>query len=212
MIESPNPLIVTLFRGTYTFGMVKSDIKPLGTHVLTTKRLLLRPITLGDSEAMFSWANDEEVTRYMRFETHHSLSHTRKIIKQWTSLYKDPYYFQWVIVEEEQQRVIGSIGLEVISFGDNHGEVGYCLNREYWNKGYITETLTEVLRFGFEDVGFNRIQASHSTNNPASGAVMLKVGMIREGGPMKEYYKSAQSGYQDSYLYALTSSQWRLLR
>ncbi len=191
--------------------MNNRDLLPLYSKPLYTDRLHLRKITLADSEAMFSWASDPEVTRYMRFATHNSLAFTRKVVKSWIAQAKDPYYFQWIIEESATGRPIGSIGLEVISFGDNHGEVGYCLHRSFWNKGYASEALKEVLRFGFEEVGFNRIQASFSTNNPASGRVMEKVGMVKEGGPMKEYYRSSQSGYQDSYLYALTKGAWRLL-
>ena len=191
--------------------MMKTEIAPLHSKLLHTRRLLLRPPVMADSEAVFAWSSDLEVTRYLRYQTHNSITHTRKIVKSWITQAKDPYFFFWIIEEISTEQAVGSIGIQVISFNDNHGEVGYCFNRSVWNKGYCTEALKEILRFGFEEARFNRIQASHSTNNPASGRVMEKAGMIREGGPMKDFYKSLQSGYQDTYLYGITKAAWRLL-
>ncbi|HPX28769.1 MAG TPA: GNAT family N-acetyltransferase [Sphaerochaeta sp.] len=191
--------------------MIKSEIAPLYSKLLYTPRLLLRPAVMADSEAVFAWSSDPEVTRYLRFQTHNSITHTRKIVKSWISQAKDPYFFHWIVEETVTGTAVGSMGIQIVSFTDNHGEVGYSFSRSAWNKGYATEALKEVLRFGFEEARFNRIQASHSTNNPASGRVMEKAGMVREGGPMKDYYKSSQSGYQDTYLYGITKEAWLLL-
>lgn len=51
----------------------------------------------------------------------------------------------------------------------------------FWNKGIITESLNAVIKFFFEEVGINRIEAKHDINNPASGEVMKKCGMQFEG-------------------------------
>ena len=59
--------------------------------------------------------------------------------------------------------------------------VGYWIGCEYWNNGYCTEAAGEIVRFGFEELGLNRIVSSHLTRNPASGRVMQKIGMKYEG-------------------------------
>lgn len=60
-------------------------------------------------------------------------------------------------------------------------EVGYSLSRTYWNQGLMTEALKVVLQCGFSDLRLNRIEAQHDVRNPASGKVMEKCGMRKEG-------------------------------
>ena len=76
--------------------------------------------------------------------------------------------------------MIGAVGLR-IEREDQRAELGYWIGRPYWNQGYCTEAARAVLDFGFEQLGLNRIYASHFTRNPASGRVMQKLGMTHEG-------------------------------
>ncbi|MFU8772395.1 MAG: GNAT family N-acetyltransferase [Anaerolineales bacterium] len=55
------------------------------------------------------------------------------------------------------------------------------MGKPYWKQGYCTEAAKEVIRYSFEQLGLNRVQARHMTKNPASGRVMQKVGMQYEG-------------------------------
>lgn len=59
--------------------------------------------------------------------------------------------------------------------------IGYCLSDLYWNQGYMTEALEKVLEFFFEEVDVNRVESKHSVHNPASGRVMQKAGLLKEG-------------------------------
>ena len=76
--------------------------------------------------------------------------------------------------------MIGTIGFMWIQEENASAEVGYSLGRAYWNQGIMTEALGLVLD-GFRRLQLNRIEAQHEVDNPASGAVMRKVGMVREG-------------------------------
>jgi len=60
-------------------------------------------------------------------------------------------------------------------------EIGYSLSRDYWNRGIMTEALKAVIEYGFSALNLNRIEAQHETTNPASGAVMRKCRMQKEG-------------------------------
>ena len=81
----------------------------------------------------------------------------------------------------EENRIIGTIGFMWYNEENRSAEVGYSLSRAYWNRGLMTEALSAVVRYGFERLGLNRIEAQHEVDNPASGAVMRKAGMVREG-------------------------------
>jgi ribosomal-protein-alanine N-acetyltransferase len=53
--------------------------------------------------------------------------------------------------------------------------------KEHWNAGYATEAARAVVAFGFAQLGLNRVQAYHYSRNPASGRVLVKIGMSHEG-------------------------------
>ena len=81
------------------------------------------------------------------------------------------------------------------------GEAAYCLSRQYWGRGIVTEALRAVLNFGLLEVGFNRIEAYHAVNNIGSGKVMQNAGMKYEGRMRKKY--RSHMGFEDSDLYAI---------
>lgn len=188
--------------------MRERDLQPKHTQILETERLLLRTFQLEDAPAIYGWASDEEVTRYLRFKTHTDLKESITIAEHWIKEYSNPYFFQWAIVLKESLKTIGSIGIQILSFSDKRGELGYCLHKKWWNRGYTSEALKAVIHFGFTEVLFHRLEACHSVNNGASGKVMQKAGMRWEAGPLHHYYYSNQSGYQDVEMYALTRENY----
>lgn len=76
--------------------------------------------------------------------------------------------------------LVGAVGLHFYK-ADYLAELGYWVGKPYWNHGYCSEAAKEVVRFGFEQMNLNRIQARHMVKNPASGRVMEKIGMKKEG-------------------------------
>ncbi len=78
-------------------------------------------------------------------------------------------------------RYIGNVGLINISFEHNRADISYYIDKDYMNMGYATEAAAEMLRYGFEKYGFNKIQGICMSCNPASRRVMEKIGMKFEG-------------------------------
>jgi ribosomal-protein-alanine N-acetyltransferase len=156
-------------------------MKHIGTKELNTERLLLRRMRIEDAEEMFNnWANDPEVTRYLPWCAHENVEVTKQIINMWLEGYEKGSY-EWGIVVKETNELIGTIGVVNIDENILMCEVGYCIGTGYWGKGYVTEALKEVIRFLFNEVGANRIEAKHQSENINSGKVMLKSGMKHEG-------------------------------
>ena len=86
-------------------------------------------------------------------------------------------------------------------------ELGYSLARPLWGRGYMTEALRRVIAFTFDTMDMNRIEAQHELANPASGRVMEKCGMRREGILRQRLYNKGQ--YVDVALYAILRSDPR---
>jgi len=87
------------------------------------------------------------------------------------------------------------------------GELGYWIGQPYWGSGLATEAVTALLRFAFEDLELNRVQASYLPRNPASGRVLEKVGMQREGLHRERYRKGER--FEDVVECAILASEWR---
>lgn len=154
----------------------------LGTKTMETDRLILRPFTLEDAPAMYrNWASDSEVTKYMTWPTHAHVGISEMVLSDWLSHYNELNYYQWAIVLKELDEPIGSISAVKVNDTAQWVEIGYCIGRNWWHMGIMSEALRAVMAFFFEEVGVERIQAVHDPRNPNSGAVMVKCGMTREG-------------------------------
>lgn len=162
-----------------------------GTQPIETQRLLLRRLLPEDAQMMFAnWAGDPEVTRSLRWEPHPDAAHTWELLAAWATLYPNPDYYQWAMVEKSSGQVFGSISLynsllaepqqrsewPGFDLADGIWEPGYCIGKQWWNKGYTTEALRAVVRYWFEQTDGTWLACSHALENPASGRVMEKAG------------------------------------
>ncbi len=179
----------------------------IGTQVIETERLSLRPFQYEDAPLMFErWANDVDLTKYMRWVAHKDVSETERVISMWVDAYSSPKYYHWAMVHKTDG-LIGSFAA-FLREADDKAEIGYCIGRAYWGNGYVTEAAIAVNDYMFERVGVSRIEAYHSIHNPASGRVMSKAGLVKEG-HAKQYYR-AIAGQQDADLYGITREMWEV--
>lgn len=155
----------------------------LGTVRLETDRLILRQFELSDAQDMYNnWASDEEVTKYLMWQIHKSADASGEYIKSIIEKYeKDPAHYDWGIELKEIGQVIGSIGAVNINESVGAVHIGYCIGRNYWNKGITSEAFLAVIQYLFKDIGVNRIDSRHDPRNIYSGKVMEKCGLIYEG-------------------------------
>lgn len=83
-----------------------------GTQEIETERLILRRLTPEDAGMMYTnWANDPQVTKYLRWEPHKNAEETRELLTAWALLYPNGDYYEWGIVEKATGQVFGSIGI-----------------------------------------------------------------------------------------------------
>jgi ribosomal-protein-alanine N-acetyltransferase len=128
-----------------------------------------------------NWASDCNVTKYLTWPTHPNIEITKKVIQSWLSDYEKEDNYQWCIEWKKSREAIGSISVVHLNETIESVEVGYCIGENYWNQGITSEALSAIVRFFFDDVKVNRIEARHDTNNPYSGKVMQRCGFELEG-------------------------------
>ena len=163
--------------------MKKETIYKIFSNMPTLKgeRLTLRPMHPIDAEDMFSYACREEVTRYLLWSPHNSVSYTKDYLRYIQTRYTLGDFYDWAIIDRESRRMIGTCGFTKIDTANNSAEIGYVLNPDFHRRGFGSEAVKRVLKFGFEELGFNRIEARFMQGNEASLALMKSVGMTFEG-------------------------------
>jgi RimJ/RimL family protein N-acetyltransferase len=112
------------------------------------------------------------------------------------------------MTDEQTGALMGAIGLHV-DMEHNRAELGYWLGHRYWRNGYTTEAAKAMLRYGFEELHLRRVFARHFGMNPASGRVMQKIGMTREGVMRQHFVKRGVP--VDVVFYAILADEWHAL-
>jgi len=178
-----------------------------GTVTLDTERLILRRFSIEDAEAMFrNWASDDEVTKFLTWQTHLDISVSQTVINSWLELYQKLDHYSWAIVLKEIEEPIGSIAAVEKRDDIKMVHIGYCIGRKWWHQGYTSEALMELIRFFFEEIRVNRIESRHDPRNPNSGKVMIKCGLQYEG-TLRNSDVSNQ-GVCDAVRYALLAEDY----
>jgi len=167
---------------------------------LETERLILRKLRLEDAKDLFEYASDKEVTKYVTWEPHKSIEDSINLIKFTHERYEKREGIIWGIVCKENKKVIGTCDISPVT-KHFRAEIAYALSRDYWGKGIMTEAVKEAIRFGFEKMNLNRIQAMCIPENIGSYRVMEKVGMKYEG--LIREYMYIKGKFQDLKLYSI---------
>ena len=175
---------------------------------LQTERLILRKFKLGDVHDVFNnWTTNYNVTKYVTWLPHKNIDETKQIVKMWIDSFKTNTP-SWAIVDKHSNQVIGNIA--VVLYRDKipqYVEIGYCLSEKFWGKGIMPEALRAIVKYCFEDWGIDRIQAKHDVDNPNSGKVMSKAGLLYEG----KLYGRAHNNTNpicDVCIYGLSKAQY----
>ena len=175
---------------------------------LETGRLILRKLTMHDAEDIYAYSRDPEVARHVLWDAHRSIGESRTYLRFMLRKYRMNEAASWGIELKETGRIIGTIGFMWVQDDNRAAEVGYSLARAQWGKGIMTEALAAVIEYGFLTLRLNRIEAIHELSNPASGAVMRRCGMIREGTMREKLFNKGK--YVDVDLYAILRKDFSL--
>lgn len=183
----------------------------LGTIYLETERLILRRFTESDIvEAYNNWTSDERVTEFLRWPTHISVDVTKSVLMDWISAYDHADFYQWAIVPKDIGVPIGTIGVVEQNDHLDIAHIGYCIGSRWWNQGFTSEALSSIISFLFEQVKVNRIESQHDLNNPNSGKVMMKCGLIYEGTLRQSDFNN--KGIVDAAMYSILANEYNKKR
>ncbi|MGG0657627.1 GNAT family N-acetyltransferase [Rummeliibacillus pycnus] len=174
--------------------------------ILETERLILRKVTLEDIEDMYLYGSNGEVSKYVTWNTHETISDTKDFVEIVLNKYENKQVSPWEIEYKENGKFIGTI--DFVWWQPNHktAEIGYVISKDYRGKGLTTEVAKEIIKFGFKEMDLVRIQARCFVENIGSARVMEKTGMSFEGIIRKAIF--AKGKHQDLKMYSILKGEF----
>lgn len=172
---------------------------------LKTKRLLLRPFAQSDAGLVQTLAGPMEVA-----STTLNIPHPYEdgLAEAWIETHEANWEARESLalaIEHADAGLMGAISIR-LNLDHLRGEIGYWLGIPFWNQGFATEAAAAMVHFGFADLGLNRIEARFLGSNPASGRVIEKLGMKREG-VLRDHIRKFGS-VEDTVVYSILSGEY----
>ena len=146
---------------------------------IETLRLRFRILRPADLESLQLILSDPEVMKHLGAEPGTTLSteETKDILEKMIEFWSRHGFGRWAVLNKADDKLIGLCGYRLL---DSIPELFYLFAKENWGRGLATESAAAVLRFGFEELGFERVIAATRHTNTASIRVLAKVGMRYE--------------------------------
>lgn len=147
--------------------------------ILTTPRLTLRPLQLSDANDFFELNNDPEVLKYVPDKAFANEAAALEFLANYHKTQPEGYG-RMAVIRQSDNAWLGWCGLKYLKENDQV-DLGYRFFRKYWGNGYATEGSIACLKYGFEDLGLDRIVGHVAVGNVASARVLEKCGFTENG-------------------------------
>lgn len=159
---------------------------------IETERLILRNLRPGDEKAVYAWAGDPDVARYMIYPQYRSEADGIEWLKEREENADDPDDYDLGIVLKETGELIGSGGL-VYHPENGIWNMGYNIRKDMWGNGYVVEAMQAIMDEIRKSRDIRVLEAQFAVENYKSRRVMEKLGMVYDrDSSFEKFDKSAQ--------------------
>ncbi|GCD98134.1 acetyltransferase [Embleya hyalina] len=179
----------------------------LATPVLRTARLRLRPFTDADTDSLFALHSSTYVMRYWDSPPWTERARAERFVGMCRTMADDGTGARVAIDRASDGAFVGWCGLTAWDEDCRSASLGYCLGDAMWGHGFATEAAHAVLRWAFETLDLNRVQAETDTRNVASARVLEKMGFVREGTLREDCVVNGE--VSDSWVFGLLRREWQ---
>ena len=178
----------------------------LPTPTLHTARLRLRPFTGADADALFALQSDARVLRYWDAPPWTEPARAERFLAACRAMADDGTGARLAIDRVADGAFLGWCALTRWDATHRSASLGYCLTEASWGRGYATEAARALLRWAFDTLDLNRVQAEADTRNAASARVLGKVGFVLEGTLREDCV--VDGVVSDSWVFGLLRRDW----
>ncbi len=176
---------------------------------LETDRLILRQITQEDAEALFAIFADERVTAFHEPASFASLAQVQQFVQFINNHHEQGRGIWWGIAQRHDNRIMGICGYNNwIRYQHSRGEIVYDLGYDYWGHGFMNEALRGIIRYGFEHMALNRIEALACMEDTRSLKLLHRLGFHEER--IVHGYGAVRSRQHEQVSFSLLRREWLL--
>jgi ribosomal-protein-alanine N-acetyltransferase len=173
---------------------------------LESERTIVRIVERSDCQAIFHVHSNNEVTRFLPYTTWKDMSEADSWYERANANHAAETAMQFVIIEKQSRTVIGTCVLFRFEVASGRAEIGYSLGRDYWGSGYMRESLSILLDYGFEKLSLRRVEAEVDPRNASSGKLLLRLGFTKEGLLRQRWVMKGET--KDTEFYGLLRHEW----
>jgi RimJ/RimL family protein N-acetyltransferase len=177
-------------------------------YPIETERLLLRPFTAGDFDALYAYQSRDDVTRYLYWGAR-TQDEVRKALEfkiAGLAIRSQGDAIVLAAMLKETGELIGDLDLCLVSDEHRQGEIGYVLHPDHQGHGYATEAGRVLLKIAFEDLKLHRVEGRVEVRNVGSARVLEKLGMRREAHLVENEFVRGE--WQSELVYAMLDREW----
>jgi RimJ/RimL family protein N-acetyltransferase len=174
---------------------------------LQTDRLILRPLAIEDSDALFNYRSDERVFQYQSWRPVERIE-AERFIQAFSQgdFGRANTWFQFGIYIQQTLELIGDLGLHFQDEKHRTVEIGFTIAPAFQRRGYAYEAVREILQYVFEILGKHRVTASVDPRNIASSSLLEKIGMRKEAHFRESLWCFGE--WVDDVVYAILRDEW----
>jgi RimJ/RimL family protein N-acetyltransferase len=168
--------------------------------ILETERLILREYDLSDLPNLHAIQSDPITMSH--WQSSFTLENSQSWMERAIASYANNGFGRYAVIPRSSGEQIGDFGImRVMVNGVEENDLGYILHYPYWHNGLATEAAQELLHFGFQTIGMDRVVANMAHDNVPSRRVAETIGMKREA----EFFNPRNRGIL-TYLYSISVS------
>jgi RimJ/RimL family protein N-acetyltransferase len=177
-----------------------------GDSILVGERVRLRGVLDDDLPALAKWEMDAgRMATLSNWVAPPSEAAAKERIAKWSANEKDDLGFA-IETLGDPPVLVGNIGLYGARPKDRCGTIGIALGREYIGRGYGTDAMRVIVRYGFREMGLHRIQLGVAPLNPAGIRAYEKAGFVEEGRLRESVLHDGR--WYDEVLMSILDHEW----
>ncbi|WP_067726984.1 GNAT family N-acetyltransferase [Oceanobacillus damuensis] len=172
---------------------------------ISAERLMLRLFETSDATEVTKLCNNYNIyknTLYLPYP--YVITDALSWIENHVSNFNDNRSYEFAVTDKITGKLYGAIALSN-NQKFNHGEIAFWIGEEFWGSGYATEASHSILKFAFIEKQLHKVYARHFNSNPASGRVLHKIGMRKEG-VLREHVMK-ENRYEDLVYYGILKNE-----
>ena len=168
-------------------------------HSLKGESIYFKALSTDDVHEIHSYASDEDVSLFIGWPLMNTLNETRSYIDVMLKRELEGTHYYASIIQKTTEAIVGTAMIFNFDHEANKAEIGYVLHKDYWGKGYGTESVALMNNFAFKTLNLHKIYANVVDENIGSARILEKNKFVLEGRLRDHYF--IEDKYYDALVY-----------